>query len=272
MLITTHICGGLGNQLFQIFNLLNLVKKYNLNYVIEKKDISPSITFRTTFWDKIFKNINLSQNLNHNFVNYKEVNDNIFQHIHPFNTNTKLEGYFQSDKYLTEIKDDIFNYLQLSDKDNNIVEKYYEKLKEEANNKKLIFIHVRRGDYVKLSHFHYNLTLFYYINAISKFDIDESHFVFFSDDLEYCKQNFDFVKNKSFVELEDYLSLFLMSKMDGAIIANSTFSWWGAYLLELKNKNSLIIQPSRWFTTSLHPNDRLRSNWITINDIDDESF
>jgi hypothetical protein len=273
MLITTYICGGLGNQLFQVFNLLNLAKKYNLPYVIEKRDISPSSVHRTTYWNKIFKNINLIDNYNSNFNIYRDPDDNVYTEIPNFNTNTKIEGYFQSDKYLSEIKDDIFNYLQLSSNDTQIVENYYQNLKDEAKGKKLVFIHVRRGDYVNLSFFHYNLTMFYYISAISKFDIEDTHFVIFSDDLDYCKENLDFVKYKSFVDLEDYLSLFLMSKLDGGIISNSTFSWWGAFLLELNNKDGIIIQPSRWFTNkSLLPNDRLKNNWITVHDLNDDLY
>ena len=273
MLITTHICGGIGNQLFQIFNLLNLAKKYNLNYIIEKKDISPSITHRVTYWNKIFKNINLTDILPNNFQHYKENNNNIFQEIPKFDVDTKLEGYFQSDKYLNEIRDDIFNYLQLSQKDDKIVENYYQNLKKESGDKKLIFIHVRRGDYVHLSHCHYNLTMFYYISALTKYDVDKTHFVIFSDDLEFCRENLDFLNYKSFIDLDDYLSLFLMSKMDGAIIANSTFSWWGAYLLELKNKDAVIVQPSRWFTNGpLLPNDRLKNSWITVHDLNDDLY
>jgi hypothetical protein len=273
MLLTTVIQGGLGNQLFEVFSLLNLVKKYGYDYIIEKKDTSHSITPRYTYWNKIFKNLNLSDNIIHNFQGFKESDNNIYINIPKFSINTKLEGYFQSDKYLTEIRNDIFNYLTLSEDDNNIVENYYQNLKNEAGNKPLVFIHIRRGDYIKLAHFHYNLSLFYYMNALSKFDMDATHFVFFSDDLEYCKENFDFVKYKSFVNLEDYLSLFLMSKMDGAIIANSSFSWWGAYLMEIKNSNCKVIQPSRWFTTlPLKPNDRIRDNWITVNDINDELY
>ena len=275
MLIITHICGGLGNQLFQVFNLLNLSKKFNYNYIIEKRDISPSITHRVTYWNKIFKNLNLTDNHNHNqnFQNFNESDNNIFTEIPKFNNNTKLEGYFQSDNYLSEIKDDIFNYLQLSYKDTDIIENHYQQLKNEAKGKKLVFIHVRRGDYVSLSYCHYNLTMFYYISALSKFDTDDTHFVIFSDDLEYCKENLDFIKYKSFVDLEDYLSLFLMSKMDGAIIANSTFSWWGAFLLELNKKECIIVQPSRWFTNGpLHPNDRLKSNWITVHDLNDDLY
>jgi TFIIF-interacting CTD phosphatase-like protein len=97
-----------------------------------------------------------------------------------------------------------------------------------------------------------------------KYFESNAHFVIFSDDIQYCKNNFSNIKNVSFIEDKDYIELLLMSKMDGAIIANSTFSWWGAWLNS--NPNKIVIAPKKWFgdRCDLNESDIIPSNWIRL--------
>ena len=142
---------------------------------------------------------------------------------------------------------------------------------------KLIFLHVRRGDYLTLSHHHYNLPIEYYINAIDEHKNKyKCLFVIFSDDMKYCKETFSQILEKDEVYFckssKDYIELMVMSEMDGAIIANSSFSWWGAYLMEAKKElqkreeSPFIVSPKKWITNVNTQNDRNveRHNWKFI--------
>jgi hypothetical protein len=265
--LSVYIQGGLGNQLFQIFTLLSVCKEQSLDYEILRMNYSPSVTSRKTYYNELFCGLNLVEKYSKNYIRYNEVNDMKYVHFPKFEKDSLLHGYFQSDKYLTSIRDNILSYISLKEEDKIKVNNKLKELKEKAEGKELIFVHIRHGDYIRLSHFHYVLPLEYYQKALSTFDKDKTFFVFFSDDIHFCKSNFKDILNKEFIEMEDYLELMLMSEMDGAIIANSSFSWWGAFLLELKRKDNKckIIQPERWFTTrQLYPNDRLKCEWITI--------
>ena len=242
--LSVFIQGGLGNQLWQIFTLLNLSKKQGTNYVIQKLKISPSCTYRITYWDKLFENLNLVENYDfNNFENYNsKTNWESPENFPILEKNTMIHGYFQNLENVNEFENEIFNYIKLSDDDTKILNSKIDYLR--SFNKKLIFIHIRRGDYVNLG----NTLDFekYYKPNIEKLNSNDTLFVVFSDDLDYCKQKLNYLENKVYIELEDYISLILMSYMDGAIIANSSFSWWGAYLMKIKNKDAIFIKPDNY--------------------------
>jgi hypothetical protein len=124
-------------------------------------------------------------------------------------------------------------------------------------------IHVRRGDYIGLQNFHPVQPVSYYEEAV-KIVGDDKHFLIFSDDINWCKENFTFLKNKTFVLNNlDYEDLYLMSMCKNNIISNSTFSWWGAWLN--RNENKQVIIPSKWFGISyshLNTNDLYCEGWI----------
>ena len=128
-----------------------------------------------------------------------------------------------------------------------------------------IFLHVRRGDYVEMSDYHHNLPMQYFENALEKFDKDIPVLIF-SDDIDWCKKQDLFVDERfNFSETEDrikihsfminqgwksylkgllvpYCDLCLMTLCDGAIISNSSFSWWGAWL---QNNSRDIVVPNK---------------------------
>ena len=114
----------------------------------------------------------------------------------------------------------------------------------------------------------------YYKSAIKRF-ANDTLFVIFSDDIEWCKHNLDFITNKIFInENNDILELYLMSYFKNNIIANSTFSWWGAWLGE----NNKVIMPNpsnNWFSDFYYKEKELQNinceyesiipnNWIVI--------
>ena len=120
-------------------------------------------------------------------------------------------------------------------------------------------VHVRRTDYAKSNGFHNMLDMDYYDEAIS--NIGSGKYVIFSDDIEWCRRSLKF-KNLFFVEgNSSWEDLFLMSLCNNNIMANSTFSWWAAFLN--KNKNKRIIFPSKWFGKKCKhkTNDMFPTSW-----------
>jgi hypothetical protein len=103
----------------------------------------------------------------------------------------------------------------------------------------------------------------YYRNAIAEFS-DDTRFLVFSDDIQWCKENFK-GDNFHFIEGEkDYVDLYLMSLCNNNIIANSSFSWWGAWLNNTPNKK--VIAPKQWFgkAKQLNTKDLIPETWIIL--------
>lgn len=253
MIITTHTAGGLGNLLFMIANCYFLSKKNNLDFVIyiENRDKNTSNTPRKLVNEyEIFKNfkINKDENLFNNFSKYHENGFLYNQIILDNKLNYNMYGYYQSWKYFWEYFIS-FRELLVNNYENKIND-YINKLKNEYVNMSLVSVHFRRTDYLKHPNFHLNLDMNYYNKAFGHFDINKSVFLFFSDDINWVKnQNFDNLTNKIFVEeTNDEYTLWLMSKCEHNIIANSSFSLWASYLNN--NIDKKIISPSKWFGIS----------------------
>ncbi len=249
MILTTHTSGGLGNLLFMIANIFNLSKKYSHEIVIYKnnRDINPSNTKRKLIWEyDIFKNFKIIDSIEYNNFNKIYETGFIYNYISLNNNlNYCAHGYFQSYKYFDENKIDFINSLYNPHKD--YVEKYITDIKNKYINKNIISIHFRRTDYLKRPDVHLNLPLEYYIKAMQIFNLDDV-FIFFSDDIQWVKEQVVFEKfiNKIYFEEEnEELSLWMMASCDHNIIANSSFSLWASYLN--LNPNKKTIAPSRWF-------------------------
>ena len=104
----------------------------------------------------------------------------------------------------------------------------------------------------------------YYQNSVNIVGEDK-HYLIFSDDVNWCQDNFNFIKNKTIITNNlDYQDLYLMSLCKNNIIANSSFSWWGAWLNN--NKDKKVIAPSKWFgeKANLNQNDIIPKEWIKI--------
>jgi hypothetical protein len=250
MILTIYTCGGLGNLLFMIANAYNLSKKNGYEMVIydDNRDINIYDTKRKKVNEyNIFKNFKIIEN-DYSFLKYTKYNEPEFKYNKitlSNNLNYNLCGYYQSWKYFLE-NFESFKSLLVNNFEKQINE-YICKLKKEKNNIPIVSVHFRRTDYIKNPDFHLNLDIGYYIKAFEYFDKEKTLFLFFSDDIEWVKnQDFNFLKNKIFVEEnnEEY-TLWLMSKCEHNIIANSSFSLWASYLNE--NPNKKIISPSRWF-------------------------
>lgn len=258
--ITINIMGGLGNQLFQIFTLIATSMEYGIEfYLPDYKGMLgiDKVSDRPSYWDYFFKEIKhrikkypIKTIINEtSSFSYKKI-------IIDKNSTTKLQGYFQNDKYFQKYATEIKQILNITEKQNQVKQKY-------NLNDKLISIHFRIGDYKANTKYHPILTSDYYIkcfsNIINRIGNNYTFVCFFEKNdkdsivktINILKHNFRleiFEKNIHFklinTDIPDYEQLLYMSLCEHNIIANSTFSWWGAYLN--KNKNKIVYMPQKW--------------------------
>ncbi len=239
--------GGLGNFMFQISAGYSKSIDMKQKFVVNPKKIQIVHRDIDKYISNVFEKILIDPNFETNHF-YHDPNFH-FSPIPDFGVPTYLKGYFQSEKYFKHNKNKILKLFTCESVINQLKEKYKHEL-----NKSTCSIHVRRGDYLNLSDHHPVQNMDYYINAINEIGLDKTFFVL-SDDISWCKDNFNFLENVIYCENnEDYEDLYLMSLCSHNIIANSSFSWWGAWLN--RNKNKKVIAPKKWFGSA-------KSNYIT---------
>ena len=257
--ISINTMGGLGNVLFQVVTAYSISKRDNMSLIVDPTNHHGAHYGISKYTTNILRNIPFSTEPL-NFTNYGEQGHH-YTEIPIFNSDTKLIGYFQSEKYFKDYRDEVIELLSPT---NEIITKITEKYSDVLKNK-TTSLHVRRGDYLGLPDFHPVLPIEYYKESLKLID-NNSTVLIFSDDVTWCESNFDFIKNKIFItDLEDFEELYLMSMCDDNIISNSTFSWWGAWLNTKINKK--IISPKVWFGPSLsqlQTYDIYCENWIKI--------
>jgi len=258
-IVSIKLMGGLGNYLFQIATAYSIALRDNKTLICDTNDILRIHQPYTKYLDNIFNKINFSSELQ-NLNNVDEV-DFTYNEIPKIDGDLKLNGYFQSEKYFINHRGDILNLFSINDDTKTYLEGKYNDILGLST----CSIHVRRGDYLHKQNYHPVQDIDYYYKSLNKVGYDK-HFLVFSDDMEWCKQNFNFIPNKTFIEgNEDYQDLYLMSMCNNNIIANSSFSWWGAWMNT--NENKKIISPSKWFGNNnlhLNTNDLYCNKWIKI--------
>jgi len=162
-------------------------------------------------------------------------------------------GYYQSEKYFPN-RQFILDLFEPS----NFVKKQLKKYDKFLEGK-VASIHIRRGDYLVHSDIYFSSDLSYYEKAMDIIDADK--YLVFSDDIEWCKENF--IGDKFiFINDKDYVEMFLMSKCKDNIICGSSFSWWGSWLN--KNPEKRIIAPKKWFKNNTYEGDIIPTNYIKI--------
>ena len=238
-MIINLICGGLGNQLFQISagfaHSLKLKTSYGINYEIGMGPGQGNIhkTYKNTIYSK------LKSTTNNVFQTYTDnINDNIFSPI-PIQDNLCLIGYFQSHKYFKGYENQIRNLFTFPKEKMKKIREKLSKFK-----KKKVGVHIRMGDYQKIKEILPPVSQNYIFKALSFFNKKDHDFLLFTDDFNSVKNNFDlstynFLNNDD--EIDDIISL---SMCDSVIMSNSTFSWWGSWFGNQKEK---IVAPINWF-------------------------
>jgi len=230
--------GRTGNALFQLSAAIGYAKKHNIDFVFPKWAESHLFNIDSKYFLDTFR------------VQNKYEEKNFFYEEIPFLPNVTLHGYFQSPKYFEHCEQDIRTMLMP---------------KNMGEPLDYCSVHVRRGDYVKLADFHTNLDVAgYYFKAMEM--IPSKNFLIVSDDPEWCRKNFignDFTIKSPASGIDDLKTLI---SCKNNIIANSSFSWWGAYLNT--NVDKKIIAPSNWFGPKLrdtHPiYDLIPKTWSLI--------
>lgn len=261
--ISFQMLGGLGNILFPYANALSLAKDFNLDLKLFYNHQGILHTHPQDYKDIFFKSKTLlNQDQLSDFSIIQENNFTYGKIVPNKNENVFLTGYFQSYKYFDHNRNIILNQFSPSDELNkNLLKEHYI-----LNYENTVSIHVRRGNYSSLSEYHNLLDFDYYKKAMEFFP--DANFIIFSDDIEFCAENFSRFSNKNIHFInnkKDYLDLFCMSLCGNHIIANSTFSWWGAWLNKSENKK--VIAPNKWFGPSnshLSTKDLIPEDWIKI--------
>lgn len=276
-MIIIKIKGGLGNQLFQIAFGYYLANKYNVRLCVDYtwyNSIPKNNTRRKLILEKLdikIPKLNFKEKIICLFYNFKIIKflkinkpfnfitDNDFKKVKIFD-NLYLDGYWQTYEYKDFLIDNILNTDLLL----NRMSLYSRNCLDEIKVSNSVGIHIRRGDYVtdkKTNLYHNVLTIDYYFKSIQiiRKQIKDPKFFFFSDDIEWVKENF---KNDhfNFISSNDIDEFLLLANCKNLIIANSTYSLWAAYLVKYKNK--IIIAPKYWgnfnYSEKLIPLDWLR--------------
>lgn len=176
---------------------------------------------------------------------------------------TRVEGYFQSYKYFESYSDELRGELSLRRKD----DPQFKRWEARIGHPEAVVVHVRRGDYLKSSRYHLCSPTYYRtaVNTLRQ-SIPVSEAFVFSDDLEWARENLDLGVSSEFVDIAGpdgpAIELALFAKGRSCVIANSTFSWWGAWRSEAPNK--VVIAPKNWYTDTTSTTDLLPVAWIRL--------
>lgn len=274
--ITVEIKGGLGNQLFQTFTLLSYCIEKKKDFYFEDKPVGGYR--KTQYWKSILSGLDkfIIQN-NSNVSLFREPHFH-YKSIPNFdNDNIKLSGYFQSYKYFEKNINQITKLIKLKEKQNVLKNKLQQHIDLSC---KTVSLHFRVGDYVNMQNHYPLMKVEYYINAIEHLimetEIDDWNVLYFCEenDLEYVENKVNILRqqfvNMSFqrihIKLKDWEEMLAMSLCEHNIIANSSFSWWGAYLNN--NENKKVYYPDIWFGpaygNSNNVDDLCPHNWTKI--------
>lgn len=231
--------GRLGNMMAQCACVIGTALNHNDSYIFPHWKYENSFNLKNCFRGKILPTEKYIEPFFH------------FQNIEINNSTNKivdLVGYFQSYKYWEKHEDLIKSILM--------------PINPLPIQRGKTSIHIRRGDYLNFQDCHPIQTLQYYIEAMKI--VPSEKYVIFSDDINWCKQNFvgdNFEFSEHQNEIDD---LRYMISMENQIIANSSFSWWAAYLNT--NPSKKIIAPKNWFGSKLNHDtkDLCPSDWIRL--------
>jgi hypothetical protein len=258
--------GQLGNQLFQYASLKGIAKHNGYDFAIPNHNELIVDALGNKLRIELFFPFKL-KNLSEKNIGAAEKPVIQERHFHfdeeLFNVcpdECCIVGYFQTEKYFSHIRDELLEDFEFID---DIQTSCREMISQVE---KPIALHIRRGDFLRNSGNHYNLDLSYYESALSQYENDRQ-VVIFSDDPVWCKKQSLFKDDRFLVSESDnpYVDLCLMSMCSDFIIANSTFSWWGAWLST--NPNKKIIAPTKWFgPNNQHHNtkDLFPDEWVVL--------
>ena len=247
--------GRLANQMFQFAATVGIARKANQGFAFPKENTEvPSVedfkdgVRREVYFDlpKYFPNVERTLRPLEEIQTYHVAQEPYFHFFSDMFTvpdQTNLMGYFQSEKYFEHCSDLILGYFQFDKEIKKQAENNFPKFPVKLE---YVSIHLRRGDYAGLQQFHPVMDADYYFDAMTQFMDGDYCFLIFSDDISYTKELFGEQENIVYIEGNDpAVDMCMMTMCDHNVIANSSFSWWGAWLND--NVNKKVIAPKRWF-------------------------
>lgn len=288
--ISCHLMGGLGNQLFQIFTTIAYGMQTGRAVVLPHSEQLKSGTIRNTYWNNFLHAIENTHTVantnnihtNHTVLRFPAVREAGFTYTpipNVSNSEFLLYGYFQSYKYFDYLKDRLFKLIDLDTHQNAVIRKTALELFSNLERRN-VSMHFRIGDYKKIQDCHPLMTYEYYEKAlkhiVEQYPSNQYQVLYFHEEVD--TEDVDIIVNKlrnhpafldiSFVRvqhnLDDWEQMLLMSCCNHNIIANSTFSWWGAYFNSRPGK--VVCYPSLWFGPKINHDTRdlFPENWNKI--------
>jgi hypothetical protein len=279
MTIRIKLTGGLGNQMFQFATGFAIAKKNNVRLSLDLSYINQRQLFNGFELEKVFdiyskvsflnkalsfKSVNFKEILNKidiTFYNFKEPHFHYTSNILDIPKHSFLDGYWQSELYFKnyskEIKK-IFNFSDQLNKQNYLIA-------NDINKNDSISIHIRRGDFLLKRNNNHKIDLKnYYLKAIDKSSkcFKNPKYFIFTDDPLWVTENF--ILDYSYIVVDvnrgakSFFDMYLMSLCKSNIIANSSFSWWSAWLNN--NKDKIVYAPKDWFNDKSICTDHLIPN------------
>lgn len=295
-MLVAKLSGGLGNQMFQYAAAIAVARKINCNCKIDlgwfeenslhngfeladifelgievsnnidkkkalgfswiifeilgSKVLSPKISF-------ILKYLSLKEESFDSFIKEKFIKK----------TNVYMVGYWQSEEYFLESSNIIRSIFNFDVEHDFFTQRYKDEI---LNSSQSVSLHIRRGDYVsdkKSNDLLGTCSVEYYKNAIKTIETtltEQPSYFIFSDDLAWAKDQFFFLENVVFVSgnegRKSFLDMYLMSLCKHHVIANSSFSWWGAWLSNTPNQ--IVCAPSPWFDINQSIKKIYPPHWI----------
>ena len=277
MTVYMHLQAGLGNQLFMIFALVSYALDYNVRYKI-MSHLDKTMNGTKTYWNTLLEGFKeaVSESLESSQNNVIEYNEPYFAYqkipneLVLINNDNILKGYFQSYKYFEHNYDKLIDMMKLREKQQIVKNEFSDLLQ-----KKCIALHFRIGDYLYLQNYHCIKGPDYYAHALRFLekelekkgeDIRDYNILYFSQvqDEYYIQEYMKILQNlhdispvyrfiKVPYEIDDWKQMLLMSLCQHFVIANSTFSWFGAYFSESSDK--IVYYPQVWFGPANRHND-----------------
>lgn len=232
--------GRIGNQLWELATSISLALRNQDTYIFPPWQHEQDFNLHNCFSNSIVPtHIYREPHFHYKPINYTDTKNIVLD----------LVGYYQSPTYFKDYQDQIKHL--------------FTPINKVPTQSNTTAIHIRRTDYLKFAKEHGPLDINYYYRAMEI--IDSKYYMIFSDDIEWCKQNFRgdrFIFSEGRTPIED---LSYMIACEHFIIANSSFSWWGAYLNS--NPNKIVVCPAKWFGPALamhNTEDLYLPGWIKI--------
>jgi hypothetical protein len=287
-MIVMNLKGGLGNQLFQYALGRHLASIHNTtlaldtssfetdplrNYRLDSFNISATVLppKNNSFFSRLINKFISEKNPIHRFFNKPLliIRENGFEfqpNILQSPNNSYLDGYWQSERYFNSIATIIRSELTLSEP----LPSQLKEIEDQIRNLNSVAIHVRRGDYASNPHttaFHGLYPIDWYLNAAKEMQesLGDVHYFIFSDDYDWVKENLKLNAPCTYIQPspdgKEAQDLYLMSRCKHNITANSSYSWWAAWLNG--NPNKKVIAPAKWFMgADLNTKDLIPESWI----------